>query len=86
MSMTEIEYRRRSAVLASANFDPLTTVAKLRSELEMVHGIACSADLIRADLSWLQEMGLVRFDGNAAQCTERGKDVAQLRAKFPGWV
>jgi hypothetical protein len=83
--MTEIEYRRRSSALALLSFDPLTTVTKLRSELETVHGIACSADLVRADLGWLQEMGLVRFDGQAAQCTERGMDVARLRAKFPGW-
>lgn len=83
--MTEIEYARRNALLATLSFDPLATVSKLRTDLERVHGLACSADLVRADLGWLQEMGLVRFDGNAAQCTERGKDVAQLRAKFPGW-
>lgn len=83
--MTEQEYRRRNAILATVSFDPLATVSKLRSDMEMVHGIACSADLVRADLDWLKEMGLVRFDGQAAQCTERGKDVAQLRAKFPGW-
>ena len=83
--MTEQEYRRRNAVLATLSFDPLATVIKLRSEMETVHGIACSADLLRADLGWLSEMGLVRFDGQAAQCTERGIDVARLRAKFPGW-
>lgn len=84
--MTEQEYRRRNAILATLSFDPLGTVSKLRTDMEQVHGIACSADLIRADLDWLKEMGLVRFDGQAAQCTERGKDVAQLRAKFPGWA
>jgi len=83
--MTEQEYRRRNAVLATLSFDPLATVGTLRTEMETVHGIACSADLIRADLGWMQEMGLVRFDGQAAQCTERGMDVARLRAKFPGW-
>lgn len=83
--MTEHEYRRRNAVLATLSFDPLATIPKLRSEMETVHGIACSADLLRADLDWLKEMGLVRFDGQAAQCTERGMDVARLRAKFPGW-
>ena len=83
--MTEPEYRRRNAILATLSFDPLATVTKLRGEMETVHGIACSADLIRADLAWLAEMGLVRFDGQAAQCTERGIDVARLRAKFPGW-
>lgn len=83
--MTEFEYRRRNAILATLSFEPLATVAKLRSEMETVHGIACSADLIRSDLGWIAEMGLVRFDGQAAQCTERGMDVARLRAKFPGW-
>lgn len=83
--MTEHEYRRRNAVLATLSFDPLATISTLRSEMETVHGIACSADLLRADLDWLKEMGLVRFDGQAAQCTERGMDVARLRAKFPGW-
>lgn len=83
--MNEIEYRRRNSILAVLTFDPLSTVSKLRTELETVHGVSCSADLIRADLDWLQEMGLVRFDGQAAQCTERGMDVGRLRAKFPGW-
>lgn len=83
--MTEMEYRRRNALLATLSFDALATVGKLRAELETVHGIASSADLVRADLDWLKEMGLVRFDGQAAQCTERGIDVARLRAKFPGW-
>lgn len=81
---TETEKRRRTSLLATLYFEAMATVVKLRSEMEMVHGIACSADLIRADLGWLQEMGLVRYNGEAAQCTERGKDVAAGRAKFPG--
>jgi hypothetical protein len=83
--MTEQEYRRRNALLTTVSVWPLLTVGKLRSEMETVHGIACSADLVRGDLDWLQEMGLVRFVQDAAQCTERGIDVARLRAKFPGW-
>lgn len=83
MSM-ELEIKRRTAILSTLSFDALATVRKLREEMEMVHGVACSADLIRADLGWLAEMGLVRFDGEAAQCTERGMDVARLRARFPG--
>lgn len=81
----EREYKRRSAILATLSFDPAATVRTLREELEIVHGIAASADLIRADLDWLAEMRLVRVDGDAARCTERGMDVARLRAKFPGW-
>jgi hypothetical protein len=83
--MTELEYRRRNAILATLSFDPLATVTQVRNALETVHGVAASADLVRADLGWLQEMGLIRFDGQAAQCTERGMDVARMRAKFPGW-
>ena len=82
--MSEQEKRRRSTILATLSFDALATVRTLRSELETVHGIAASTDLLRTDLSWLAEMGLVRWDGEAAQCTERGMDVARRRAKFPG--
>ena len=81
----ERNYKRRTAILATLSFDPVATVRTLRSELETVHGIAASADLIRSDLDWLAEMGLVRVDGDAAQCTERGMDVARLRARLPGW-
>lgn len=84
--MSETEKRRRKALLATLSFDQVSTVRKLRSDMENVHGITASADLIRADLSWLSEMGLLRFDGDAAQCTERGMDVARLRAGFPGEV
>ena len=82
--MTEVEKRRRASLLSTLFFEPLATVTQLRNEMETVHGVACSSDLIRADLGWLAEMGLVRWNGEAAQCTERGKDVAAGRAKFPG--
>jgi hypothetical protein len=82
--MTDTEKKRRSSLLASLSFTPLATVFQLRKQLESVHGIAASADLIRADLAWLDEMGLIQRNGDTAQCTERGIDVAQLRAPFPG--
>lgn len=78
------EKKRRNSVLASLFFDPLSSPTYLCEQLETVHGINASADLVRADLTWLQEMGLVRFDGHVASVTERGKDVARGRAKFPG--
>ncbi|WP_234086772.1 hypothetical protein [Azonexus sp. R2A61] len=84
--MNDHEIRRRGSLLSTLFFEPLATVPRLRSEMETVHGIACSADLIRADLTWLQEMGLVRWNGEAAQITERGRDVVAGRAKFPGAV
>lgn len=81
--MTE-EKPRRKALLATLFFWQLATVLQLRQEMETVHGIVCSADLLRADLTWLHEVGLVRWNGEAAQCTERGKDVATQRAAWPG--
>ena len=80
----ELDKKRRTSILASLYFDPLSSTADLAEQLETVHGVNASADLIRADLTWLQEMGLARFDGRVASLTERGKDVARGRAKFPG--
>lgn len=80
----EQDKKRRSSILMTLFFDPLSSPTYLCEQLETVHGINASADLVRADLTWLQEMGLVRFDGRVASVTERGKDVARGRAKFPG--
>jgi hypothetical protein len=84
--MTDKDKRRRKSILTTIAVDPGITVARLRTELEMTHNIAASADLIRADLTWLVEMSLCRWDGEIALCTERGKDVAAGRAKYPGDV
>jgi len=81
---TERETARRKALLATLFFWAMATPLKLREELESVHGLVASIDLIRADLDWLAEMGLIRWNGEAAQCSERGRDIAALRAKFPG--
>lgn len=75
---------RRRSLLATLNFHPCSTAPTLRRELEGVHGIVASADLVRADLTWLAEMGLALWNGEEAQITERGRDVAALRAKWPG--
>lgn len=82
--MTTHELKRRKSMLTTLAVDGSGTLISLRHELETVHGIAASADLLRADLDWLAELGLVKWNGEIAQCTERGKDVAALRAKFPG--
>ena len=82
--MTESEARRRKSLLATIAFEPAIGLTRLRAELDVVHGIAASLDLIRADIDWLVEMGLIRFNGELAQITERERDVAALRAKFPG--
>lgn len=59
-------------------------VAELVRELELVHSISASSDLVRADLMWLAEMGLIRFKEDSAQLLERGRDVVFKRAEFPG--
>lgn len=82
--MNEQEIRRRSSIIGTLAFETALSVPRLRAALETVHGIAASADLIRADLGWLVEMGLIRYNGDIAQCTERGMDVAAQRARFPG--
>lgn len=82
--MTDKELTRRRSLLATIYFWSLISVLQLRQEMESVHGIAMSADLVRVDLDWLAEMGLVRWNGEAAQLTERGRDIAMGRAKLPG--
>jgi len=77
---------RRSSLLATLYFEPAGTarVGVLVRQLELVHGLVASADLVRADLAWLDEIGLVRYKDDSAQVTERGRDVATGRAEFPG--
>ena len=58
--------------------------SELVREMELVHSIAASSDLVRADLMWLAEMGLIRFKDDQAQLMERGRDVVFKRAEFPG--
>ena len=77
---------RRASLLATLYFEPAGTarVGMLARQLELVHGLVVSSDLVRADLAWLDEIGLVRLRDDSAQMTERGRDVATGRAEFPG--
>lgn len=78
--------RRRSSLLATLWFAPASTatVQHLRSELATVHNVLASADQVRGDLTWLQELGFVRLTQDTAQTTERGADVARGVAPWPG--
>lgn len=80
------ESTRRHSLLATLYFEPAGSarVSVLVRQMELVHNLAVSADLVRADLIWLAEMSLVRSRDDSAQITERGRDVAQARAPFPG--
>lgn len=77
---------RRACLLKTLLFAPArtATVGNLKREMADVHGLAVSADAVRADLSWLAELGLARLADDAAQITERGSDVAVGRAPWPG--
>jgi len=69
---------RRRALLKTLLFAPerTATVHWLRREMADVHGLAVSAERVRADLAWLRERGLVRSSEDAAaQITERGRDL-----------
>lgn len=77
---------RRRSLLATLYFEPASSarVRHLVLQMERVHNLAVSGDLVRADLQWLQELGLVQFKDDTAQLSERGSDVAQGRASFLG--
>lgn len=76
---------RRHSLLATLYFEPASTarVGTLVRQLEVVHNLVASSDLVRADLMWLQEVELVRLKDDTASLTERGRDVAVGRAAFP---
>ncbi|MDP3926171.1 MAG: hypothetical protein U1E02_28150 [Hydrogenophaga sp.] len=77
---------RRHSLLATLYFETASTarVGALVRQMEVVHNIVASTDLVRADLMWLQEVELVRLKDDVASLTERGRDVATGRAVFPG--
>lgn len=76
---------RRHSLLASLYFETNSTarVRTLVRQMDLVHNVAVSTDLVRADLMWLQEVGLVRLKDDTAMLTERGSDVATGFAEFP---
>ena len=82
--MSEAERYRRSSLLATLAFSQPARVRELVREMESIHGVVVSTDLVRVDLAWLAEMGLVRVTDDTAICTERGLDMARRRAKLPG--
>lgn len=51
-------------------------------------GLPCTFDQLRADLAWLREQALVRFDPDAefmvVTATARGTEVARGLAQHPG--
>lgn len=77
---------RRASLLATLYFEPASTarITVLVKQMELVHGLVVSTDLVRADLTWLADVELAQVKDDVARLTERGRDVATGRAKFPG--
>lgn len=77
--------RRRCLLLSLWAMDLSTApLHELQRELRLTHGLMVSNDLVRGDLTWLQEQGLCRVRDDVAQLTERGRDVAVGAAPWPG--
>lgn len=77
---------RRRSLLATLMFATAgtATVRELVREMELVHNLPVSGDLVRGDLTWLHEQSLARLADDTAQITERGRDVARRTAPWPG--
>ena len=80
------ELHRRRAVLALCFFSagPTQTVRDLRGDLDVTHGLVATADQVRADLTWLKELGMVQYANDVASITERGREVVTGASKLPG--
>lgn len=84
--MTEQDKRRATSLLASLLFRNGTCNARdLRKDMEQMHGIVATLDRVRADLAWLDDVGLVEFksDIDIAMLNEEGRDVVAGRRKMP---
>ena len=85
----EIQRDRRLRVLLILNQAPewLTNESVLKSVLPSM-GHAVSSDLLRTELTWLQEQGLINLlqtsDLYVVRLTQRGQDVSRGAAQQPG--
>lgn len=80
------EADRRRAILAALSIAPAYTLPAraLRGQIEAV-GYAVGFDVLRADVAWLGEVGLVDpLELDHARLTDRGLDVVLGRAQVPG--
>lgn len=86
MSRDILPAHRRASLLATLYFEPSGTarITTLVKQMELVHGIVVSTDLVRADVTWLADVELAQAKDDVVRLTERGRDVATGRAQFPG--
>lgn len=83
--MTPIERRRRNSILAALAVTPggAMPVRALRDDLEVIHNIAVTTDVIRVDLIWLRDTGYIQLVDDLARITEAGRDVVLQRSELP---
>lgn len=83
--MTPIERRRRNSILAALAVTEggAMQARALRDDLEVIHNIAVTADVIRVDLIWLRDTGYIQLVDDLARITEAGRDVVLQRSALP---
>lgn len=80
------EADRRRAILAALSLAAAYTLPErgLRAQVEAV-GYIASLDVLRADIAWLADIGLVdRAELDHIILTDRGLDIVLGRAQVPG--
>lgn len=80
------EADRRRAILATLSLAPAYTLSHraIRAQVEGV-GCAVSLDLIRSEIAWLDEIGLLdMLEMDHARLTDRGLDIVLGRSRAPG--
>lgn len=80
------EADRRRAILAALSLAAAYTLPErgLRAQVEAV-GYIASLDVLRADIAWLSDIGLVdRLELDHVRLTDRGLDIVLGRAQVPG--
>lgn len=60
------------------------TARIIRDELELVHGIPCTLDRVRADLQTMADLSLLTLTEDTACITVEGRETAQGLRKLPG--
>lgn len=82
------EYLREHLLIVLRDMDGYSANDAILTDLVRARGIVNSVDVVRTELAWLEEQGLVtveRFDELAvATITRRGVDVANGAARVPG--
>lgn len=84
--MTEADKKRANSLLATLLVRGGTYNARdLRKDMESVHGIVVTLDRVRADLTWLEDVGLIEYyrEDEIAMLNEEGRDVVAGRRRMP---